>query len=282
MSVYESRWATASGSSPRHARLAWRKRNGVPDSVSDSTVSPPQLGPSLNIVDGEGSGTKPAPTVMSHYEQLYFGRYGTVNVTPGVEAEMTFIGDVGEIQLGNITITRKDGGRPFTTTGNIASGAGQMLSCADVTVTQCGNSRHLSGVLLLDGAPVCDASGNGNVNYSANNLASSLGLQIMPLGSSNGIAASWSTNGAIGMAAPPCDNVTPPSGGDETGGETSQPTGGTGAAPSPDPWEPPPVPPPPKDDNDGPTTWYCSGVIVSQIIDGQSYFLAEAQVCYRA
>jgi hypothetical protein len=148
-------------------------------------------------------------------------------------------------------------------------------------VSQCGNSKHLSGVLLLSGAPVCDASGNGNVNYYAQNLASSLGLQIMPLGSSSGIAASWSTNGAIGTAAPPCENVTPPSGGDETGGETSQPTGGTGAAPSPDPWEPPPVPPPPKD-NDGPTTLYCSGVIMSQIINGESFFLAEAQVCYRA
>ena len=175
MSVYESRWATASGTTPRQARLAWRKRNGVPDSVSDSTVSPPRLGPSLDIVGGEGGGTKPAPIVMSHYEQLYFGRYGIVNTPPGVEAQMTFIGDVGEIQLGNITITRKDGGAPFKTSGRIAAGSGQILSCADVMVNQCGNSKHLSGALLLTGAPVCDASGNGNVNYSANNLASSLG-----------------------------------------------------------------------------------------------------------
>jgi hypothetical protein len=275
MDVLEADWARLGRPEYRQLRLDWRKSYGVPQHVKNSANSP-RLEPNA-ILDGAGG--IELPRIISHYEALRFGRHDwNFNIATAVEAEMTFIGDFGETALGALTITRKIGGSPYVRSGRIAIGGGEIVNCADVSFGGCDNRRHLGGVLILDGAPDCDAKGSGNVNYFVSNANSSMGIDLLPspvsIGTNGSSTGGVASNGLLDMAAPPCntDNVPaapPPPPPDYPGGPV----------PDPQPWEPPPgdpAPPPAP----GPVVFFCSGVVMSQIVGDVKILLAEAYVCY--
>lgn len=290
MSVLETHLASQGHPEYRETRVAWRKLHGVPERIRETGEPAARNAAIAELGDGTDGTLKPSPRIISHYEKLYFGRNDEYFRLPtAVNAEMTFVGDVGDIQLGSLTITRNSGSSPYQASGRITAGSGQLLNCLDGFFAACGNEKYLGGMLILDGAPVCDARGSGNVNYYANNVNSSFGTALLGSFSSStpgGIEGSTSSNGSVDGIAPAC--VPPPAppkgtdGGEDIGGNgTNQgdgsTAGGTPGTGTPESWPPPPSPYDPSPT--GPVGWDCSGVVMSQLIGDEQIVLAEAYVC---
>lgn len=267
-------------------RHAWRKENGVPENVGEPLASPPRaFAPNADLASTDGSIEKPAPKIVSHYEALHFGwKDAQVNISTGVEGEMTFIGDQGEIQLGSLTITTTNGASPFYASGGITRGSGDLISCGDLIFGGCEGQRYLAGLMMLDGAPFCSASGNGTVNYYAYNVSLQPGTStsFTPLSTSTGGAQGGAAaNGQVKATANACPQPTPtePTGTPYSGDTPDGTGGGTSGSPT-EPWQPEPTP-----SNPAPTaptggTLYCSSETVYQVIDGVEVFLGFAAVCY--
>jgi hypothetical protein len=236
--AFDAVWARGSHPDYREARRSWRKANGISDSVGDPGFTPVQFRPNAVLTDDEGS-LRPPPQILAHYEALHFGYVDqNMNVPDGVEAEVTFVGDQADISASSITITKKDGST-FSSSGEIAQGPGLIISCTDVLFGSCDNRRRLNGVMLLSGAPTCDASGSGTVSYYASNSNSTLSgpVGIVSSGTSGDNATSIAMTGAVSSAASPC-----PAGGQQSTDSTSSssPTGPVGVPSGP---APPPMGP---------------------------------------
>lgn len=281
-SVLEAAWARLGRRDEGNARHAWRKRNGVPDSVHDSLLAVPQVMPNVNRAVLESDAERPAPSILTHVEELHWGYWNySVNLPGAVNAEMKFVGDAGEISLGSFIITGTKTYATYSIGGKIASGPGEIIGCTDTVFAGCSNQRHLGGLMTLQNAPFCDATASGNVSYSANNSTLSSGTPLLGtlFNPTNGMSSSLTSS--ISGSAPACDDVkTPPPVEQPTGSGPTETGGGTGATPPPEPWDPAPLPPPPSPD--GPATFYCGTVKYYQIIDGEERFLAEVDVCYQA
>lgn len=242
---FDAVWARGSLTDYRELRRAWRKANGISDSVGDPRFTPWPMAPSVILTSGDGS-YQPPPRVLSHYEALHFG-YATqsTNVPDGVEAELTFVGDQADISLSNLTITTTSG-RSYPFSGPIAQGPGVIMGCSDVVFTGCGTERRLNGAVTLGAAPTCNAYGSGSVSYNVANFNTSLGT-IAGAGSSTMSAAAM---GAISGTAMSCPDTGAPK------SDPTKPTDSTGtSAGSP----PPPASPPPTSDPLPPST---AGVVV--------------------
>lgn len=225
--AFDAVWARGSYADHREARRAWRRANGIPDSVGDPGLTPIAIVPNALLGIDDGS-YRPPPQVLSHYESLYFGHTDLyTNVPDGVEAAATFVGDQAEIAIPSLTITKKDGSSS-SFHGTITKGTGAITNCADVTLGNCSNQRLLNGVMTLGSAPTCDASGSGSVSYSVSNLTSTTGITS---GAGSGTASASATGSLSGTSAP----CPPPQTSDPT---TTQPSDG-GTPPPP----PPPIPP---------------------------------------
>jgi hypothetical protein len=139
----------------------------------------------------------------------------------------------------------------YPVSGVLASGSGQLIGCADLTLGDCANTKRLAGSLRIDGSPVCGASANGNLYYSAQNVQTTYGTTSISGSSVNGgnIQQAANLSAGISAIAAPCDsNPT-----DSTTDNPSYPTGnpvdpypvpGPWPDPGPIPYEPPPGPPP--------------------------------------
>ncbi len=231
--AFDAVWARGSHPDYREARHAWRKANGISDSVGDPGFTPAAVRPNALLTDNEGS-LRPPPQIFSHREALHFGQVDqSVNVPDGVEAEVTFIGDQADISASRITITKKDGST-FPYSGEIAQGPGQIISCADVLLGSCDNRRRLNGVMIINNAPTCDASGSGTVSYYVSNLSSPFSgtVGIVSSGSSGSNSTSIAAAGVVSSSASPC-----PAGGQQSGDSTSaaSPTGPVGVPSGPPP-----------------------------------------------
>jgi len=203
--AFDAVWARGSHPDSREARRAWRKANGISDSVGDPGFTPVQLRPNALLTDGDGS-LRPPPQLLAHYEALHFGYFDqSTNVPDGIEAEATFIADQADISASSITITKKDGST-YTFGGEIARGSGVIINCTDVLFGTCDNRRRLNGVVILSGAPTCDASGSGTVSYYVSNLNSTLSgpIGIVSSGTSGDYATSIAVSRAVSSTSSPC------------------------------------------------------------------------------
>jgi hypothetical protein len=254
MDALEMAWGQLGHPEFGRSRHQWRQQNGVPSRIGDAQSR--QLVPTLPnaaTLDEEGNSyERPAPKIISHYEVIHFGQVDQyVNVPAGIEAEMTFIGDAGDIQVGSMAISRGGGDMPYPVTGRIVAGPGELVNCQDVILGDCQNRRHLAGVMILYGVPQCDAKANGNVTYYVNNLNMPIGISFAPtpfsISTPGNMEGGVSANAEINSTAAPCSS------GDD-GGDHSQPTDtvptvytpGTGVEPLPRPtgWGVPTFPPP--------------------------------------
>ena len=231
--AFDAVWARGSHPDYREARRAWRKANGISDSVGDPGFTPVPVRPNALLTDDEGS-LRPAPQILGHYEALHFGYADqNMNVPDGVEAEVTFIGDQADISASSITITKKDGST-FPSSGEIVRGPGLIINCSDVLFGTCDNRRRLNGVMILSGAPTCDASGSGTVSYYVSNLNSPFNgaVGIVSSGSSGSNPTSIAAAGVVSSRASPC-----PAGGQQSSDSTSSspPTGPVGVPSGPPP-----------------------------------------------
>lgn len=242
---FDAVWARGSLTDYREVRRAWRKANGISDSVGDPKFTPWPVTPSVILTSGDGS-YQPPPRVLSHYEALHFG-YATqyANVPDGVEAELTFVGDQADISLSNLTITTTSG-RSYPFSGKIAQGPGVVIGCSDVVFTGCGSQRRLNGAMTLGAAPTCNAYGSGSVSYNVSNLNTSLATTA-GAGSSTMSAAAM---GAISGTATSCP---------DTGAPKSDPTKPADSTATSAGSPPPPASPPPPSDPLPPST---AGVVV--------------------
>jgi hypothetical protein len=281
LNVLGAAWAKRGRTHEHDAILAWRKRNGVPDSVRDSAVAPPQIMPNVNL-DVVASGVeRPQPQVLSHTEQLHWGLNDLLSTAlASIEAEMTFIGDHGEIRLSNLKVTATRTGATYTTSGLIASGAGDLIGCSDAVFGSCSNRRNLRGVMTLAGAPYCDATSSGNISYIASyvTVSTTPGLFGSPSSTSTGDTQSPTPLSAgIQGSAPACDTQQPPPSAQQPQGDgPTDPAGGPPEASPPAPWTPPDGPsgPPPS------VRWYCGTVTYYQTTEGDTRLLGEIDVCY--
>ncbi|MFL5613493.1 MAG: hypothetical protein ACJ796_07535 [Gemmatimonadaceae bacterium] len=279
LKVLETGWARIGRGDERNARLAWRKRNGVPDSVHDSLLAPPQVAPNVNLAVVTSDVERPAPIVLTHFEQLHWGyRDAYLNLPASIAAEMAFSGDNGEISVGNFTMTATQTGYNYKGGGQVAAGPGEIINCSDVLLDQCSNRRHLGGVLTLQNAPFCDATANGNVTYSATNGSTSTGQTIFGGVISSGSGGSTSISVGISGTAPSCQTAQAPPPVQQPQTPTD-PGGGPTPPPPSAPWVPDPPPPP---TNTGPVNFYCGTVLIYQNVNGEDHLLAEADVCFPA
>jgi hypothetical protein len=203
--AFDAAWARGSHPDYREARRAWRKANGISDSVGDPGFTPVPVRPNALLTADNGS-LRPPPQILAHYEALHFGYAGqNTSVPDGVEAEVTFIGDQADISASSITITKKDGST-FPSSGEIAQGPGLIISCADVLFGSCDNRRRLNGVMILYGAPTCDASGSGTISYYVSNLTSPFSgtVGVVSSGSSGNNPTSIAAAGVVSSTASPC------------------------------------------------------------------------------
>ncbi|HZI41236.1 MAG TPA: hypothetical protein VFD67_06015 [Gemmatimonadaceae bacterium] len=271
----------------RQARLSWRRAQGVPDSVGDPGLPKPILfQPTADLLGEAGTGVRPAPQVISHYEALHFGRADQyMNVPDGVEAEVTFFGDQADIELANLTIASSSGAQ-FPASGRIAFGAGQLTYCTDILFGNCDYKHHLNGVITVSSAPVCDARGNGSVSYYVTNLNQSVGFGTTSDGS-------VSANAPISATAPTCPSAdsinsgpTKPGSDSTTQNPTdpSLPTGSpSGPPPAPEGPGIPPLPPSyPPPSTGGTAEFWCQTTRIYTYVDGVRTLFVTVIDCYPA
>ena len=292
MNVLEAGWARNGHPEYRQARLAWRKTNGVPDSIHVPGLQDPVVvTPPNAYLYGEET-MRPPPQIFSHFEALHFGHKDKyLNVPDGIEAEVTFVGDQAEITAASVTITGNNGSS-YPETGRIAMGSGQIINCADVIFGGCDNRRHLSGVMVLYDAPTCDAKGSGTVNYYVNNINPPLGISYGPtsIGSAGNNDQSVSAVAPVSSSAGPCssDDGEPkqdPST-DTTSNVPTTPPPGSPAGPPPVYNGPgvPPLPPsyPPPGVAGGMEGFWCEQVDIYVFIGGLRTLFATEIHCYRS
>ena len=290
LSLLETGWAQRGHPEYRQTRVAWRKHNGVPATIGDPGLGGPVLAPNADGVIGRDPyAPRPSPKIISHYESLHFGyKNQYVNAPDAVEAEVTFVGDQASMMLNNLSIVGKDGSN-FSAAGALGGGGGQSVNCPDVIFGDCENRRHNNAVMMLWGAPICDAHGNGSVSYYVTNLNSTVGVTAGPVsgGATGGPGAAAAGNASIDQTAPACP---PP---DTTAQKPSVPrdttnTGDTGGSPTggaiPPPAAPtgpglPPVPPPAQPTGPGKTFW-CEQVNVYTFVNGVQTLFDSSLECY--
>jgi hypothetical protein len=290
MNELEAGWARHGHPEYRRARLAWRRANGVPDSIGDYRLPDPAvMRPNAELMEGDGTGLRPPPQILSHYEALHFGHVDKyMNVPSGIEAEITFIGDQGEIQVGSATITGNNGST-YPATGRVAVGPGQLINCADALFGNCENRRHLGGVMILDGAPTCDAKGSGTVNYYVANINPPISVALGPVstGSAGNLQDNVAANAYISNTAPPCA-AGEDDGGQHTDSTDAAPvTGGNGGSGPPPVYDGPGVPPlppsyPPPRIDGAPEDFWCERVDTYVYVGGVRTLFETAYECYRA
>jgi hypothetical protein len=190
---------------------------------------------------------------------------------------------VGEIQLASLSIAKNSGGSPSSFSGRIALGPGEVITCTDIIFGDCDGRKHLSGLLVLNGVPSCDARSSGNLTYYAANLYAPIGVTQLPTpisvsagGNLDGAAA---TNSSLDSAAPPCD-TSPPTDNPSPAPEPPAPGNPTGPDPDPQPWVPTGAAEPYAPRGGPPVVFFCSGVTISQIDGDLHLLLVDALVCY--
>ena len=268
MQLIEPTWLRLDRSQSAFTRLDWRLRNHVPARINPVEALP-------NDVLTSGS-TAPVPQILSHYEHFYFGSHYQTSSTPsGVEGEMTFVGDIGEIKISSLTITPDSGAAPFVTSGGgIAYGVGSIINCADVTSGTC-YQRHLNGVRLISNAPDCNAHASGTVGYSASISQSTFNSTWGT--SATGTGQSVSASAPISATAPACSSTT---GGQTTDSTSTAGTGTVGPAPAPTGPNVPSAPPPPTPTSGAGGGFVCDRTDFYQIIGTTQTLLSTTIDCY--
>ena len=228
------------------------------------------------ILTSDGSTTM--PQILSHYEKFSFGWHTASSSVPSaVNAEMTFIGDDGEIDLANVTVTPDGGGAPFSASAQMALGPGQIVNCADVTLGGC-NNHHLSGVAPLSGAPDCNARASGTIAYWAAVVRSSLGFSWGPISTYTGSGlTTFSTSAPFSATAPTCTTQQSTSGGSDSTGTSG--TGTVGPPPAPTGPNVPVAPPPPASAPTG-GGFVCQQTDLYQLIGTNLTLLSTTIDCY--
>ena len=289
MNVLEAGWTRNGHPEYRQARLAWRKANGVPDSIRVPIPDDPAVITMPNAYLYGEETLRPPPQVLAHFEALHFGHQDKyMNVPDGVEAEVTFVGDQTDITVPNLTITGTNRS-PYSTSGRIAVGPGQMISCTDVTFGACDNRRHLSGVMTLSDAPTCDVKGSGTVSYYVTNITPP--INFGPISTGSGSDQSASAVASVSSSAAPCssDNGEQPTHDPSTDTTSTAPTTpppGSPAGPPPGYDGPgvPPLPPsyaPPRIDG-GTEDFWCEQVDIYVYVGGLRTLFATEIHCYRS
>jgi hypothetical protein len=223
----------------RRQHLGTTRPSELPD-APDPRATPP----SALLSEGDGTLKNP-PQVLSHREALHFGQNANgISLPTTLEGEMTFVGDEGRIAIGSFGITSKSGGT-YTLTGELAAGAGQLVSCSDPTLGSCVNSKRLAGSTFASSAPYCDATGSGSLNYTAQNIQSTFDIATSPqtaVSSGGGVQDQFNVTQQLFATAPACDTQT---GDTNTGGyvppnpvDPYPPPEGW-PDPGPEPYEPP-------------------------------------------
>ena len=222
------------------------------------------------------------PQILSHNEKLSFGWHTASSSVPSaVNAEMTFIGDDGEIDLANVTVTPDSAGAPFTNSAQMALGPGQIVNCADVTLGSC-NNHHLSGVASLSGAPDCNARASGTIAYWAAVVRSSLGFSWGPISTYTGSGLTTvSSSAPFTATAPRCATTQQQGTTGGTSGDSSS-TSGTGTVGPPPPPTGPnvPVAPPPYSPPPSGGGFVCQQTDVYQIIGTTRTLFSSVIDCY--
>jgi len=235
---------------------------------------------------------RPPPQLLSHFEALHFGYHDSyMSVPDGIEAEVTFVGDQAEITALSVTITGNKGSS-YSTTGRIAVGSGQIISCGDVIFGGCDTRRHLGGVMVLNDAPTCDARGNGTVSYYVNNINPPISIGYSPtsIGSAGNNDQSASAVAYVSSSAGPCssDDGQPkqdPSADTTSNVPTTLPPGSpAGPPPVYDGPGVPPLPPsyPPPRIDGGTDGFWCEQVDIYVFIGGVRTLFATEIHCYRS
>jgi len=274
MELLEPTWYSLGPSLSAHSRADWRIRNNVPARITDDALLPSNVGAPNALLTSGGTSV---PQILSHFEAFYFGRHDQTSSTPsGVEAEMTFIADQGQIRVASLTVTPDSGAAPFMTSGAIVSG-GNIINCADVTAGSC-NQHHLSGVLTFSSAPDCSAHASGTVGYSATISQTSLGFSQ---GSTTSSGQTVSSSAPISATAPACSSQSTTTGSQGTD-STTTPYGSTGGPP-PAPTGPnvPTAPPPPEAPVSGAGGGFvCQRTDLYQVIGASRTLLSTTIDCY--
>jgi hypothetical protein len=291
MNVLEAGWTRNGHAEYRQARLAWRKTNGVPDSVHVPGLEDPIVITLPNAYLYGEETMRPPPQILSHFEALHFGYSDQYTSVPdGVEAEVTFVGDQADITVASGTITRNSGST-YSLSGRIAMGPGQIIGCTDGVFGACDNRRHLNGVLVLPAAPTCDARGNGTVSYYVTNITPPISVSYDPtsFGSAGNGDQSASAAAVVSSSAGPCpsDSGQPkqsPSS-DSTSNAPAPPPPGSPAGPPPGYDGPgvPPLPPsyPPSGVGGGTADFWCERVDVYGYVGGVRTLFTTEIHCYR-
>jgi hypothetical protein len=293
MNVLEAGWTRNGHPEYRQARLAWRKTNGVPDSIHVPGPQDPVVITLPNAYLYGEETMRPPPQILSHFEALHFGHHDSyVSVPDGIEGEVTFIGDQAQITATSVTITGNNGSSYAATGGSIAIGSGQIINCGDVVFGSCDSQRHLAGVMVLNDAPTCDAKGNGTVNYYVNNISPPISISYSPISiggaGNNNQSASAVAFVSSGAGACPSDDAQPKPGPstDTTSKVPTTPPPGAPAGPPPvyDGPGVPPLPPsyPPPRTAGGMEGFWCEQVDVYVFIGGLRTLFASEIYCYRS
>jgi hypothetical protein len=288
MNVLEAGWTRNGHPEYRQARLAWRKANGVPDRIHVATPDDRVVITMPNAYLYGEETLRPPPQILAHFEALHFGHQDKyMNVPDGVEAEVTFIGDQADITVTSLAITGTNGS-PYSQSGRIAMGPGQIMSCTDVSFGACDNQRHLNGVMVLSDAPTCDAQGSGTVNYYVTNITPPISFGPISTGSGGG-DQSASAVASVSSSAGPCssDGGQPPHdpSTDTTSTAPTTPPPGSPAGPPPGydgPGVPlPPSYPPPRIDG-GTEDFWCEQVDIYVYVGGLRTLFGTEIYCYRS
>jgi hypothetical protein len=290
MNVLEAGWTRNGHPEYRQARLAWRKANGVPDRIHVATPDDRVVITMPNAYLYGEETLRPPPQILAHFEALHFGHQDKyVNVPDGVEAEVTFIGDQADITVTSLAITGTNGS-PYSQSGRIAMGPGQIMSCTDVSFGACDNQRHLNGVMVLSDAPTCDAQGSGTVNYYVTNITPPISFGPISTGS-GGSDQSASAVASVSSSAGPCssDNGGQPPHDPSTDTASTAPTSpppGSPAGPPPGYDGPgvPPLPPsyPPPRIDGGTEDFWCEQVDIYVYVGGLRTLFGTEIYCYRS
>jgi hypothetical protein len=273
MELLEPTWYSLGPSLSGHARADWRIRNNVPAHITDALL-PSNVGTPNALVTSGGTSV---PQILSHFEEFYFGRHDQTSSTPsGVEAEMTFIADQGQITLASLTVTPDSGGAQFLSSGLIAAGVGDITNCSDVSTGGC-YQHHLSGVTTLSSAPDCNAHASGTVGYAATISQTSLGFS---LGSTTSSGQTVSSSAPVSATAPACSSTSTTTGSQTD--STTTPYGST-SGPPPAPTGPnvPTAPPPPEAPVSGAGGGFvCQRTDLYQVIGASRTLLSTTIDCY--
>jgi hypothetical protein len=251
---------------PEYGRAidAWRRRElgttrpGLLPAAPDPGAAPSRL------ITGDAETIKAPPNVLTHREALHFGWSGGGSSIPTiVEGEMTFVGDVGRITLTALTITSKTG-VSYVNGGDLAQGPGQLINCADVTLSSCSSSRRLAGSVSLGTVPNCDASAYGSLQYTAQNVQATYATSTVPtypVNTGGDNTDTFSASAALQATANPCPVNTDTTNASSTTGSGSDPGD---QYPTNEPW---PAPgPPPYEGEPWVPTYECETYVVPGLI----------------